>query len=448
VSGLVLFGLGSAIAPVVTSAEQLIALRAFMGLGAALTMPATLSILADVFPADERPKAIAAWSAVSGLGIVVGPILGGWLLEHYAWASVFLINVPFVIVGIVATLAIVPESRSPERTPLDPVGAVLSVGGLVALVYGIIEAPANGWSDPTIVGSLVTAGILLAGFVAWERRTAYPMLDVRLFRDRRFSAASLSVTLTFFSLMGVLFLLTQYLQGVLGLSALETGLRFIPIALGIIVASPVAATLTARIGTRLVTSLGLVIVAVGLVFLATLGVTSSDLQVSGVLFVIAAGMGLAMTPATDAIMSALPASQFGVGSAVNDATREIGGALGVAVLGSLFAGTYAARVADGLGGLPAAATAAAGESLVGAIAVAQTIGGEAGATVLDVARQAFVDGMSATAIVGIGFAVAGAVIAFAFLPDRVTEPDGSDEAATVSAPGLPGATGRLAPAEH
>jgi EmrB/QacA subfamily drug resistance transporter len=422
VSGLVLFGVGSAVAPVVTNAEQLIALRAFMGLGAALTMPATLSILADVFPADERPKAIAAWSAVSGLGIVVGPILGGWLLEHFPWAAVFVVNVPFVVVGIVATLAIVPESRSPERAPLDPVGALLSVGGLVALVYGIIEVPSRGWADPLILGSLGAAIVLLVSFAAWERRLEQPMLDVRLFRDRRFSAASLSVTLTFFSLMGVLFLLTQYLQGVLGLTALETGIRFIPIAVGVIVASPVAATLTARIGTRYVTALGLLVVAAGLGFLATLGVTSSDLHVAGVLFVVAVGMGLAMTPATDAIMSALPEGQFGVGSAVNDTTREIGGALGVAVLGSLFAGTYVGHLAGAVAGLPADAAGAVQESIAGAAAVAQLVGGDAGAAILAAARQAFVDGMVSTAVLGAGFAVAGAVIALRFLPDRVASP--------------------------
>ena len=422
VSGLMLFGLGSAIAPLVGSAEQLIALRAFMGLGAALTMPATLSILADVFPAHERPKAIAAWSAVSGLGMVAGPILGGWLLEHFPWAAVFVVNVPFVVLGIAATLAIVPESRSPERAPLDPVGALLSVAGLVSLVYGIIEVPAKGWSDPSILGSLAAASVLLLAFVAWERRTAHPMLDVRLFRDRRFSAASLSVTLTFFSLMGVLFLLTQYLQGVLGLSALETGVRFVPIAAGVIITAPIAAMLTARIGTRLVTAIGLLVVAAGVASLATLGVASSDLHVAGVLFVTAAGMGLAMTPATDAIMAALPEAQLGVGSAVNDTTREIGGALGVAVLGSLFAGTYAGHLTGAVAALPASAADVVKESLAGAAAVAQVVGGDAGAALLAAARQAFVDGMSVTAVLGAGFAVAGAVVALAFLPDRVTTP--------------------------
>jgi EmrB/QacA subfamily drug resistance transporter len=441
VSGLVLFGLGSAVAPLVTSAGQLIGLRAFMGLGAALTMPATLSILADVFPAHERPKAIAAWSAVSGLGIAVGPILGGWLLEHYAWASVFVVNVPFVVIGIAATLAIVPESRSPEQVPLDPVGALLSVVGLVALVYGIIEVPSLGWSDPAIMVSLAVATVLLVTFVAWERRVAHPMLDVRLFRDRRFSGASLSITLTFFSLMGVLFLLTQYLQGVLGLSALETGVRFVPIAVGVMLASPVAATLTARIGTRLVTALGLLVVAGGLAFLATLGVASSDLHVAGVLLVTAAGMGLAMTPATDAIMAALPKGQFGVGSAVNDTTREIGGALGVAVLGSLFASTYASHLADATVGLPAVAAEATSGSIAGAAAVAQTVGGETGATILAAARQAFVDGMSLTALIGVGFAVAGAVLALVLLPDRVAGPALAD-----LAPEDHGASDRSVPA--
>ena len=429
VVGLALFGIGSAVTLLVSTAEQLILLRAFMGIGAALTMPATLSILADVFPAHERAKAIAAWSAVSGLGIVVGPILGGWLLQHFAWPAVFMINVPFVVIGIVATLLIVPESRSPERVPLDPVGASLSVVGLVALVFGIIEVPSKGISDPVIIVALAAAAVLLVGFALWERRIAHPMLDIGLFRDRRFSAASLSITLTFFSLMGVLFLLTQYLQGVLGLSTLDTGIRFVPIAVGIVIASGVAAQLTAKLGTRIVTGSGLLVVAAGLALLATLGVASSDLQVSGVLFVVALGMGLAMTPATDAIMSALPASQFGVGSAVNDTTREIGGALGVAVLGSVFAAIYATRMADVAAVLPAQAADVVRDSLTGAAIVAAEIGGDAGATILRTAQQAFVDGMAVTAIAGVAFALAGAALAFAFLPDRVHAAAGDGEAA-------------------
>jgi EmrB/QacA subfamily drug resistance transporter len=422
ITGLTLFGLGSAVAPLVTDANQLIALRAFMGLGAALTMPSTLSILADIFPADERPKAIAAWSAVSGLGIVVGPLLGGWLLEHFAWPAVFVVNIPLVVVGIAATLALVPESRAPGRVPLDPVGALLSVAGLGAVVYGIIEVPGRGWTDPAIVASLAAGALLVVAFVAWERRQAHPMLDVQLFRDRRFSAASLSVTLTFFSLMGALFFLTQYLQVVLGLSAFETGLRFLPIAAGVILAAPFSAQLTARIGTRLTAAIGLAVVGIGLGLVATLGVASSDAHIAGVLFVASVGMGLAMTPATDAIMAALPKAKLGVGSAVNDTTRQVGGALGVAVLGSLAAGSYAAAIGPLAGTLPPDAGAIVRDSIAGASAVAGAIGGAAGEALLGAARQAFVDAMAWTSVLGAGIALAGAATALAFLPDRVDRP--------------------------
>jgi EmrB/QacA subfamily drug resistance transporter len=420
VVGLALFGLGSALAPFVQTADQLIWLRAFMGLGAALTMPSTLSIIGDVFEADERPKAIAAWSAVSGLGIVVGPVAGGWLLEHFAWGAVFAVNVPFVIAGIVAALLVVPESRAPGRTPLDPIGAGLSVAGLVTLVYGIIEVPSRGWTDPVIIASLATAGILLTAFFVWERRTAHPMLDVRLFANPRFSAASLSVTLAFFSLMGVLFFLTQYLQGVQGLSAFETGIRFIPIALGIIAAAPFAAKATARFGARVTTAAGLGLVALGLAMLAGVGIGTTDLSIAAVLFVTAAGIGLSMTPATDAIMGALPAEQFGVGSAVNDTVRELGGAFGVAVLGSLFAASYSAAMssASSVAGLSAEAARVAGESLAGADAVAEAIGGPTGASLLLSAQTAFVDAMSMTSIIGIGFALAGVLVALVWLPAR------------------------------
>jgi EmrB/QacA subfamily drug resistance transporter len=430
VIGLGLFGLGSALAPLVQTADQLILLRAFMGLGAAFTMPSTLSIIGDVFEADERPKAIAAWSSISGLGIVVGPVLGGWLLGHFAWSSVFLVNVPFVAIGIIAALAVIPESRAPGRAPLDPIGAGLSVAGLVALVYGIIEVPARGWDDPVILASLGLAAVLIATFFVWERRVAHPMLDVRLFTNPRFSAASLSVTLVFFSLMGALFFLTQYLQGVLGLSAFDTGLRFIPIALGVIVVSPFAAKATTRFGARVTTSAGLLTVAAGMALLATVGIGSSDLHVGAVLFVLAAGIALAITPATDAIMGALPPEQFGVGSAVNDSVREIGGAFGVAILGSLFAAAYGSTMngATAVAGLPADAAAAARDSLGGAAAVAGAIGGEAGAALLSSAQAAFVSAMSMTSIVGIGFAVAGALVALIWLPDRA-----ASEGASVTA---------------
>jgi EmrB/QacA subfamily drug resistance transporter len=421
VIGLSLFGVGSALAPFVQTADQLILLRAFMGLGAALTMPSTLSIIGDVFEADERPKAIALWSSVSGIGIIAGPLLGGWLLEHFSWGAVFAVNVPFVAVGVLATLLVVPESRSSQRVPLDPIGGALSVAGLAALVYGIIEIPTSGWGNPVVIASLSAAALLLGLFLAWERRIEHPMLDVRLFANPRFTGASLSVALVFFSLMGALFFLTQYFQGVQGLSPFETGLRFIPIALGVIIVSPISAQLLPRFGVRVVTAAGLGVTAAGMAMLAAVGIGTSDLYIGLVLVVLAGGIALAMTPATDAIMGALPPDQFGVGSAVNDTTRELGGAFGVAVLGSAFAASYAGAMRSVTERLPADAAAAAQDSLAAATEIAQQIGGDAGAVLLGSAQQAFVDAMSLTSIFGVGFAIAGALVALLWLPARSVE---------------------------
>ena len=425
VLGLGFFGLGSARAPLAHSADLLIALRAFMGLGASLAMPPTLSIIADVFDEDERPKAIAAWSGTAALGIVAGPIVGGLLLEHFAWPSVFVVNVPLAVAGIVATLAIVPESKAPGHVPMDPAGAVLSVAALVALTYGIIEAPGYGWSDPRIVWSLALTVVFGAVLVAWERRVEHPMLDIGLFRNARFSAACLSVTLSFFSLNAALFLLTLYLQQVRGLSPLDTGYRFIAIAAGIVVASPIAARLTVRYGARLTTSLGLGIIAVGMGLAGTINVSTGDPRILAICFVAAAGMGMAMTPATDAIMGAVPSEKFGVGSAVNDATREIGGALGVAILGSFWQGEYAARVAGAAAMLPSGAAQVVRSSFAGAAAIAEKIGGQPGADLLSAARSAFVGAMDWTCLIGAAFAVAGLLVAAAFLPARAVPADAS-----------------------
>jgi EmrB/QacA subfamily drug resistance transporter len=419
-AGLAIFGVGSIASAFVVTADQLILARAFMGVGAALTMPSTLSIIANVFDDDERPKAIAAWSAVSGLGIVVGPILGGWLLEHFAWNAIFLVNVPVVIAGIVAILLVVPESKAVRAPALDPVGAALSVAGLVALVYGIIEVPAQGWDDPLIIGSLAAAAVLLGAFLAWERRVAEPMLDVRLFRNPRFSAASLSVTLVMFSLMGVLFFLTQYLQGVLGLTALETGVRFVPLAIGVIVSAPISAALTGRFGAKVATAFGLFVTAGSLALLATVTVGSGDLLIGSVLAIAGFGLGVAMTPATDAIMGALPKEQAGVGSAVNDTTREIGGAIGVAVLGSVFSAVYSSRMTEVANVLPAEIGSVVRDSIGGALAVAGQVGGTSGEAIAAAARSAFVDGMATASLIGMGVAIAGALVALVWLPARAT----------------------------
>jgi EmrB/QacA subfamily drug resistance transporter len=422
IAGLALFGLGSALAPFAGSADQLIALRAFMGIGGALAMPPTLSIIADVFAENERPKAIAAWSATTALGIVAGPILGGFLLEHFAWPSVFIVNVPVVVAGIIAIIAIVPESRAPGEIPMDPIGAALSVAALVAGTYGIIEAPGYGWSDPRIAGSLASAVVLAALFIAWERRQEHPMVDVRLFRNARFSAACISVTLSFFALNGALFMFTLFMQQVQGLSPLQAGYRFIAIAAGVIVASPIAAKLTVAHGAKLATSLGLAIIAVGMALVTTVTVSTGDLQIVGLLFFISIGMGMAMTPATDAIMGAVPPEKFGVGSAVNDTTREIGGALGIAIMGSLWQGSYAERIGGIADTLPADAAQAVRGSFAGASAVAAQLGGRPGAILLAAAKTAFVGAMDWACLVGVVFAIAGLVVAALYLPARAARP--------------------------
>jgi EmrB/QacA subfamily drug resistance transporter len=434
-AGLVIFGAGSALTPLVGTPEQLIALRAFMGLGAALTTPPTLSIIADVFPEQERPKAIAAWSATMALGIVAGPILGGVLLEHFSWPSVFVVNVPVVAAGCLAALAIVPESRAPGEPRLDLVGAGLSVAAVVALTYAFIEAPGYGWGDARIVAALVVAAVGGVAFGLWERRVAHPMLDVALFRNARFSAACLSVTLAFFALNGALFLLTLYLQEVRRLSPLDTGYRFLSVAAGIAVGAILGAWLTNRLGARIATSLGLAAIAAGMVLAATLTATSDDLLVAKVLFTSALGIGIAMTPATDAIMGAVPPEQFGVGSAVNDTTRELGGAFGIAILGSFFSNVYASHIADAAAQLPGEAGRAVRESFAGAAAVAALLPADAANLLMAKATDAFMAGMQVTCLIGVAFAVAGVLAAAIFLPSRAREVGKADGEATLEPAG-------------
>lgn len=303
---------------------------------------------------------------------------------------------------------------------------MFSVWGLFALTYGIIEEPGYGWADPRIVGSLIAAAILAAVFVVWERRHAHPMVDIGLFRNARFGAACASVTLSFFALNGALFLLTLYLQQVRGLSPLDTGFRFVSFAVGIVAAAPIAARMTTRYGARIPTSLGLGIIALGMALGATIGVSTADAQVVAILIVVAFGMGLAMTPTTDAIMGAVPPEKFGVGSAVNDTTREIGGALGVAILGSYWQGQYADRVGGAAALLPPEAASVVRGSFAGAAAVAAQIGGLPGAALVSAARSAFADAMDLTCIVGAVFALAGLVVAARFLPARARSADTSD----------------------
>jgi EmrB/QacA subfamily drug resistance transporter len=422
-TGLAVFAAGSLASALSGSAEMLIASRALMGLGGAFIMPSTLSILTNVFPAHERGRAIGIWAAVAGLGIAIGPVAGGWLIENASWHWIFLVNVPFTVLALTAGWFLVPESKDPAASPLDPAGAALSIAGLGSLLWAIIEAPARGWTDGTILGAFGVAVVLLSAFVAWELHTRHPMLDVTLFRKPRFSAASMSITLVFFALMGSIFFLTQYLQYVLGYSALEAGVRIAPVALGMVIGGPLSARVTERIGTKIVVAFGLATVAAGLFLLATAQVDSSYTLVLVALLVLGLGMSSAMAPATDSIMGSLPLARASVGSAVNDTTRLVGGSLGVAVLGSLLSSGYGAHMDGAVSNLPGPAAAAAHDQLGGALTVAGRIGGSAGQLLADTARDAFVSGMHTAAFVAAAVALCGALVAMLFLPARASESD-------------------------
>lgn len=414
--GLVIFGLASAVSALATSPTQLIFTRATMGVGAALVMPATLSILTNVFPPKERARAIGIWAGLSGAGAAIGPIAGGYLLGHFWWGSVFLLNVPIVIIALIGGRILVPTSKDPARAPLDPIGALLSIAGLGALLYAIIEAPLHGWTDTVTITGFVLAAVFLFAFSRWELRSDHPMLDLRLFKNRQFSAASGSIMLVFFAMFGTFFLLTQYLQLVHDYTALQAGVRTLPMAITLMIVAPQSAKFVERFSHRVIVSGGLLIVAVGLALFSTFGVETSYALIALSLVVMAIGMSLTMPPSTTAIMASLPLGKAGVGSAVNDTTRELGGALGVAVLGSLAVSHYGSGIAGALGGLPAPAANAATSSLGGALQAAQSIGGQGGAALAAAARTSFVDAASMALLIGAAVVAVASAMVWKFFP--------------------------------
>jgi EmrB/QacA subfamily drug resistance transporter len=419
--GLTIFGLGSIASAFSGSASLLIATRALMGAGGALIMPSTLSIITNIFPTHERGRAIGIWAGVSGLGIILGPVAGGWLLEHFWWGSVFLVNVPIIAFAMIYGWRVVPDSRDPAATPLDPVGAVLSIAGLVALVYGIIEAPVNGWASGTTIVSLVIAAVLLSVFILWELRSEHPMLQMQFFENPRFSAASVSITLVFFALFGTVFLNAQYLQFVLGYTPLEAGVRVMPVAT-LIFAAPLSARLAERFGSKIIVALGLAVVAASLGLLSTVTAASGYGLIAASLAILGAGMGFTMTPATESIMGSLPLAKAGVGSAMNDTTRQVGGALGVAVLGSILASSYASSMASAVHGLSATAAGTATDSIGGAADVAGQLGGSQGSALLQASHAAFANGMGNATLLAAAVAFVGALVALFFLPSRARDP--------------------------
>jgi EmrB/QacA subfamily drug resistance transporter len=417
-AGLLVFVAASAASALAGSPEVLIASRAAMGIGAALIMPSTLSIITNIFPLQERGRAIGVWTGVAGLGIILGPVIGGWLLEHLWWGSVFLVNLPVVALAMLAGWPLVPESRDPNATPLDPIGAALSIAALVTLVYGIIQAPEDGWTDPRILGAFGVAAVLAVAFIWWERRIQHPMLPIEFFGNPRFSAASGAIAMAFFALFGSVFLLTQHLQFVLGYTPLQAGVRILPVA-ALIVAAPLAARLVERVGTKVVVAAGLLMVAGALWLLSTVQLTDGYSLVAATLALLGTGMGFTMAPATESIMGSLPLAKAGVGSAMNDTTRQIGGALGVAVLGSILASGYAAAIQPTLQGAPPQLAQTASDSIGAAATIAAQLGPR-GQGLLEAARSAILQGMGDALQVGAGVAALAALLVLLFLPARAT----------------------------
>jgi EmrB/QacA subfamily drug resistance transporter len=392
--GLTIFAMASVACAWASDPNMLIALRGVMGIGAALIMPATLSIVTQVFPAHERPKAIAIWAAFAGAGGAIGPVMSGFLLAHFWYGSAFFVAAPIAIVAFTAVTALAPSSREGDSAALDPVGAVLSMAGFSALLFAIIEGPEKGWTSPLVLGGFVVAIGALSGFVIWEKRQTAPMLDMSLFSNARFSVGAMGITFTFMAMFAMFFVMSQYFQYVRGYSALKSGVAGLPFAGVMIAVSPRAVTIASKIGVRQAIVVGMGLVSVGMLLFSTVGETTPYVAIAGCLMVMAAGMATAMPSMTSGIMSAVPPHKAGVGSAVNDTTRELGGAIGIAIVGSIVTAIYRDGVRPSLGALPAPAADQVLKSVGRAQGVIAQAGldAETGNTVLTAVRSAYVDG--------------------------------------------------------
>jgi EmrB/QacA subfamily drug resistance transporter len=421
--GLVAFMACSVWASFATTTTSLILARGAMGIGAAAVFPATLAILIDVFRDPiERAKAIGVWSAVSGMAVAFGPVSGGFLLEHFYWGSVFLINVPIVIIALVLGAVFIPTSKDPNPHGLDFPGLGLSIAMVGLLVYTVIEGPHRGWTSVETLTSFAGALILLFAFIKRELSTNEPLLDVRVFRNARLSAATGSIGIAFFVLFGFTFLVTQYFQFVRGYSTLSAGVHTLPFALGAGVTAPIAARLALKFGTKRIVSIGLTNMAIGLIIIGT---AEADTAYFGPVIIsmlfLANGLALVTSPATDAVMGELPREKAGIGSAVNDVSREVGGTLGVAISGSVFASLYGPKIGDLLAkfNMPAEAVALAKESAGAGFAVAEmSPTPEAAAAVRQAVSDAFMHGFHTACFTGAGVALFGALFALKFLPAR------------------------------
>ncbi|WP_075779237.1 MFS transporter [Streptomyces acidiscabies] len=424
VVGLLVFAAGSVMGSMVDETSLVIVARAIMGVGAAVVMPATLSLVVATFPRSERAKAITAWAATSGVAVAVGPLVSGWLLEDHAWGSTFLINVPIALVGVFSALALVPPSKAEGMGRIDYVGGLLSIVSVGSLIYAAIEGPHAGWGAGPVTGAVV-AGVGLAAFVVWELRHPHPMLDVRKFALRPFTGSMLAVMVFFFGMFAVIYYATQFLQFVLGYSALDTGVRLLPLGGAVFLGSAVTGVLAPKLGVRVMAVTGLAIGTAGMFLLTQIdkGSTYGDFLVP--LMMLGLALGLAISPATDTIMGSFPESELGVGGGVNDTALELGGALGIAVLGSLLGTAYRNELTDLVGNrLPAEAMETAKDSVGAGLAVAQRVaqdpsaGPQQAQAAGDAVHQAFAHGVAQASLIGGIIMAAGTLIVLAVLPGR------------------------------
>ncbi|MCU1346180.1 MAG: qacA 3 [Acidimicrobiia bacterium] len=408
IGGTVVYGVATLLSSIVTSSGALIGTRFLAGVGAAFVMPGTLSTITSVFPPEGRAKAVGIWAGFAGVGGTLGQFMSGVLVDHFYWGSVFLASTTLAVVTVIAVVLFVPSTKAAEKVALDPVGAVLSAAAVGLVVLGIIEGPGHGWTSALTLGSIFGGVALAAGFVAWELRIEEPMLDPRLFRSRGLATGSVAMFFQFLAMFGFFFVGTQYMQLVLGFSALKTAVAFFPMSLVFLVISPSAATLAEKRGHRQVAGTGLVVAAGGFAVMATVQANSGYWLILVASLVMALGMSYAMTPATNAIVSSLPIEKQGVASAINDVTRELGAAFGVAIIGSSFNTGYRNSIDKHLAGLSAGDASLAHEAPATALAVANKLGGAGGRLAAD-AKGAFVDGLRSAVIVSaISLAIAAA----------------------------------------
>ena len=425
--GLAVFALSSFGAALAQSPAQLIGARAIMGMGGAMMMPATLAVIVNVFKAKEMPKAIAIWAMMAGIGVALGPILGGALLKYFYWGSVFLVNVPIAGLAIAASLFLVPDSRDPESRPLDIPGALLSMGAVSALIIAVIEGPEWGIASPWLAITVATAIVLGLGFVLRERQAAYPLLDLALFRLPRFSTGAAAVSLAFFSMVGFIFGFTQFLQFVQGHTPLAAGIRFLPAAGGFMLGAIASEELVRRFGTTRVVAAGLVIMTATMPLVLLWEVNTSYLVIGPIVATMALGVGLVFAPAAEAVMGAVEARKAGVGSAMNDVTQMLASALSIAVVGSVMYAIYAAGLGDAAASLPPEAEEVARDSIGAAVQLAASLPQEDGLALATAAKSAFTDALGLALLIGAGFSFVGVLVVARFMPARGTNVSEDDE---------------------